>query len=219
MLTVSFLLATFAVVPRVEWDTAPPSAAMLANFHTRKLGKTSFIVVHHSDFEEPPGPAGINEYHRTVSHFVDIGYHFVVDKDGVVYEGRALFKAGAHAGITKEQRRDSRKDPDYNSIGIVVDGRFTDAAPPQVQLDALIATVRMLRERFGVPAHQVIGHRDVRTALIEDRGLTYVGAGTTCPGDGLWPFLPMVRLLSEPPPKPAPAKAKTKTKAPQAKTP
>ncbi|MDP2344491.1 MAG: peptidoglycan recognition family protein [Deltaproteobacteria bacterium] len=196
MLSLLASIAALTIVPRAEWDPSPPSSSSLPR---RVLSSSSFVVVHHSDFTDQPGPLAIKDYHLRVSGFSDIGYHFVVDKDGVVYEGRALDRVGAHAGVSKEQHKNASLDPDTNSIGVVVDGNFQEDAPPRAQLDALFAVVQMLRVRFRIPGGQVVGHRDVKVRLVEDHGLTFAGHETVCPGEGLWRVLPLVRLFSEPP--------------------
>lgn len=190
------VLAGVDVVARADWDPAPVRQSA---FRHRTLSAASTIVVHHSDFFEPPGPLGIKDYHLQVSGFSDIGYHFVIAPSGVVYEGRALDRVGAHAGVVFEQRRAPRKDPDTQAIGIVLDGNFDHDAPPLAQLQALVDVVTALRARYGIPAEQVIGHRDVRSVLVEQRGLTAVGPPTVCPGEVLWQILPTVRRLSTPP--------------------
>jgi N-acetyl-anhydromuramyl-L-alanine amidase AmpD len=195
MLSLLLSIAALTIVPRADWDPSPPS---LSSMPQRTLSSSSFVVVHHSDFSDQPGPTAIKDYHLKVSGFSDIGYHFVVDKDGVVYEGRALDRVGAHAGVSKEQSRDQTLDPDTNAIGVVVDGNFEVEGPHKPQLDALIAVVAMLRARFHIPGGQVVGHRDVKVRLVEDSGLTFAGHETTCPGEGVWRLLPLVRIFSEP---------------------
>lgn len=190
-----FALLLLGIVPRAAWDPAPVPAASLP---ARTLSSSSFIVIHHSDFPDAPGPLAIKTYHLDVSGFSDIAYHYVVDKDGVVYEGRALDRVGAHAGVTKEQRRDRSVDPDVDSIGIVVDGNFVDTAPTPEQLAALVTLVKDLRTRFHIEGGHVIGHRDVKQRLVEDRELTFAGHETECPGDALWRLLAYVRLFSAP---------------------
>ncbi|MCC7110058.1 MAG: N-acetylmuramoyl-L-alanine amidase, partial [Deltaproteobacteria bacterium] len=81
------------VVPRDEWDPAPLVAG--TRYRGRLKDVLTTIVVHHSDFLEPPGPLGIKQYHLEVSGFSDIGYHFVIEPDGTVYEGRPLDRMGA----------------------------------------------------------------------------------------------------------------------------
>lgn len=91
---------------------------------------------------------------------------------------------GAHAGITKEANRDHTKDPDWGSLGIVLDGYFHVSEPPPAQLAALDALIANLRTRFPKVV-RVIGHREVR-AWVEGRGLHPVGEPKDCPGEGLF---------------------------------
>jgi hypothetical protein len=84
----------------------PDSAAQLQ--HARLRGRPSqklytHVVVHHSDFAPPPGPAEILAYHPYEAGFADIGYHFVVAHDGTIYEGGDLRFTGAHAGVSRER--------------------------------------------------------------------------------------------------------------------
>lgn len=170
------------IVPRKEWDPSPRARGF--RYAGRLKDAYTTIVIHHSDFQEPPGPLGIKDYHLQVSGFSDIGYHFVISPDGTIYEGRPLDRMGAHAGITREAKSDPRKDPDWGSLGIVLDGLFTVDAPPPEQLAALDALLASLRKRFPKVV-RVIGHREVR-AWAESRGLHPIGELKDCPGDGLF---------------------------------
>jgi hypothetical protein len=185
------------VVPRADWDSDADDVRPLRR-RARPLSTSSFIVVHHSDFADAPGPATILDYHRGPAGFADIGYHFVVARDGTVYEGRAIDVVGAHAGISRQQRYDKSKDPDDDAIGVVLDGSFEDATPSAHQLTSALRLIRNLRARYGVPGRQVIGHRDVKEKIVEAQGLTFAGTTTVCPGDALANLLPAIRLWSAP---------------------
>ena len=175
------------VVPRDEWDPAPLVAG--TRYRGRLKDVLTTIVVHHSDFLEPPGPLGIKQYHLEVSGFADIGYHFVIEPDGTVYEGRPLDRMGAHAGVTREAARgDKAKDPDWGAIGIVLDGYFGEELPPEPQREALLQLIDELRARFP-RIERVIGHREVRRELVVARKLSAVGEPTVCPGDALFLWL------------------------------
>ena len=57
------------------------------------------LVIHHSAFYKADGLATLSEIqrlHREDRGWADVGYHFLVDKDGTIYEGRALTVRGAH---------------------------------------------------------------------------------------------------------------------------
>lgn len=176
----------FTVVPRSVWD---PMEARRSSMHAYAgdLHKTfTHVVVHHSDFAPPPGPAAILSYHLYEAGFADIGYHFVVAHDGTIYEGRDLRFMGAHAGVSQEQRGGGpTKDPDFGAIGVVLDGNFVFAPPPDVQRVAALELVDDLRRRFAIPVDHVIGHREVKRHLVEDRGHALRSTPTDCPGDQL----------------------------------
>ena len=63
------------------------------------------LTLHHTS--EHPGMRGLNDreviakiakYHRDVLGWADIGYHYLIGKDGKIYQGRSLLAQGAHAG-------------------------------------------------------------------------------------------------------------------------
>lgn len=177
------------IVPRATWDPSPRTNGVRYP-NPRKLADVyRTIVVHHSDFTDAPGPLVIKSYHLEVSHFADIGYHFVIATDGTVYEARSLERMGAHAGATREatRGRGHSKDPDWGSIGIVLDGFFHEQLPPPAQRAALALLVNDLRKRFP-NIDRVLGHREVRAGVLA-RGLTPLGEPTVCPGDRLFRWL------------------------------
>jgi len=83
----------------------------------------------------------------------DIGYHFVIELDGSLCDGRPVEFSGAHA-----------KGHNSNSIGVCyVGGTDEDGEPKdtrtQEQKEALLDLLKQLKEDY--PSAQIIGHRDV----------------------------------------------------------
>ena len=83
----------------------------------------------------------------------DIGYHFVVELDGTVNDGRPLEISGAHA-----------KGHNSNSIGICYVGGLDESGEPKdtrtpEQEKALVELLENLKDQY--PEAQIIGHRDV----------------------------------------------------------
>ncbi|WP_082608474.1 N-acetylmuramoyl-L-alanine amidase [Oerskovia sp. Root918] len=140
-------------------------------------------IVHHTAGTNNYGPGdvpaiirGIYAYHSQTRGWGDIGYNFLVDKFGRVWEGRAggveLETIGAHT-------------TSYNSqtFGVSVLGNYQEAT---VSNEAVTAVVRILAWKMsllGIDAGgtmsvngkvlpTIIGHRDV--------------AATSCPGQSLW---------------------------------
>jgi len=143
------------------------------------------VILHHTVTQNrPPDPAAairsIYYYHAVTLGWGDIGYNFLVDWEGRVYEGR-YGGGGVVGGHALQYNR--------GSIGIAVLGNFQDTPVPQAALDAI---VRLIRERAGnvdpggwsffvdrdnVP--NIAGHRDVLS--------------TECPGSAFYARLPEIR--------------------------
>jgi N-acetylmuramoyl-L-alanine amidase len=92
----------------------------------------------------------------------DIGYHYVIDRGGRVWEGRDLKWQGAHV-----------KDHNEGNIGICCLGNFDEQSPSDAQLDAVERMVSCLMERHRVPVNRVRSHQE------------WQGARTACPGRSL----------------------------------
>jgi hypothetical protein len=124
------------------------------------------IAVHHSA-DGSRSPRDIQNIHFSQQRFADIGYHFVIDQAGVIWEGRPINVRGANV---------SRHNT--GTIGICLLGNFETQAPQAAQLDTLRALSAALRDVFGVVAFA--GHRD------------FPDQGTVCPGDQLALALPEI---------------------------
>src|SRR5207249_8280164 len=103
-----------------------------------------FAVVHHTaglnDYTQAEAPAvvrAIELYHVKANGWNDIGYNFLVDRFGTVYEGRYggtdRNVIGAHAlGFNR------------GSVGVAVLGTYIDTAPPLGATDALARLLALL---------------------------------------------------------------------------
>ena len=74
----------------------------------------------------------------------DIGYHFVITKDGAVHKGRPIERKGAH-----EPKMNA------NSIGVCFTGdkKFTDR-----QYKSSAALIKTLMDEYGIKIEAVHGH-------------------------------------------------------------
>ena len=116
------------------------------------------ITVHHSgDAEDALGSAEkhLREFERMHQNkgWACIGYHFVIARDGEVYEARPLKYQGAH----------STGDNNNGNIGICLLGNFDNRPIPATQRQALQSVVDRLRKQYGVKRTNVFGHRDFKT--------------------------------------------------------
>lgn len=98
------------------------------------MRKISRIVVHCSDTESG-NVDSIRRYHVSHNGWNDVGYHFVITRDGTIEPGRPLSKAGAHVS-----------GANYDSIGICLIGK-NDFKPHQ--FEALRDLVAALKAQFG----------------------------------------------------------------------
>jgi peptidoglycan hydrolase-like amidase len=156
-----------------------------ANQTTRKF------IVHHTGevTDETRDPMelmrAIYYYHTITRGWGDIGYHYVIDKQGNIYEGRAggAEMVGAHTALHN-----------VGSIGISLMGNFEYEQPTPNQLKVLTLVLADHANRFkvdpsarsfwlGTNSFNVSGHRDV----------TREGYGTACPGRNLHALLPDIR--------------------------
>lgn len=103
-----------------------------------KRKETNRIVYHHS-FANKSDAATIRKWHlmRKDQGYEDIGYHFVILRDGIVENGRSLNLVGAHA-----------KGKNIDSIGICLEGDFFKYEPSVKQLGACQALYKYLCSRY-----------------------------------------------------------------------
>jgi len=109
----------------------------------------------------------------------DIGYNFVIDRCGNIYEGRSLSYVPSHSGATVEAiaQNDLTKDPDYGSIGIaLISHSDEDLASEQVDAVKLLIIYYMSIYKID----KIITHAEVKPQL-EDGSL--LGTKLTPKGD------------------------------------
>lgn len=90
----------------------------------------------------------------------DIGYHFVVDRAGRVWEARPLKYQGAHV-----------KNQNERNIGILCLGNFEEQIPSRDQVRGLELLVVDLRTRYRIPTARVRTHRELSSTLCPGRHL------------------------------------------------
>ena len=142
---------------------------------SKQLGRSvEWIVLHHSASDFDATIADIERWHRERG-FDDIGYHWVIDRDGLIWEGRSEQIIGAHArGLNAE------------SLGVCCIGNFETSEPTPPMVEALIRLLVSIAYRYQVSSQKIIGHQDVCNLRSE-------ATPTECPGKQLAQLLPMIR--------------------------
>ena len=131
----------------------------------------SHITIHHQGEHYPPArdPAeylrALQGWSRRDKAWIDIPYHYVIDMQGTIHEGRDI----AYAGDTNTQY-----DPAGHAL-IEVVGNMEEVEPNAAQLEAVVRLSTWLAAKYTVPPERILGHRD--------------HAETLCPGKNLYRYL------------------------------
>jgi len=159
------------LVSRAAWGATPPKTTEL----TRHRGAYSWITVHHSAL--PGGDGSLSQSIEAVKriqrdHVVnrgygDIGYHYLIDAAGRVFEGRSMDWQGAHSGTAASGRNNNPKN-----VGICLLGDFEVTSPSAAALATLDRMVAELRGYYRLPASAVKPHSYWKDTLCPGRNMT-----------------------------------------------
>jgi hypothetical protein len=186
------------IVSRDGWngDRCPPRDAPT-------YSEVNMAFVHHTvnlnDYSRSEAKAvvlGICRFHRNDRGWDDIGYNFLVDKYGTIYEGRA-------GGIDQPVMGAQAQGFNAQSTGIANIGTFEDVPQSPEAIESMAKLIRWKLPLHGVPTsgrvtltsaggasnrypagrqvrfNRISGHRD--------------GNQTSCPGGALYAQLPELR--------------------------
>ena len=102
----------------------------------------------------------IRKFHTGKNGWGDIGYHYIVDRAGRVWEGRPIQYQGAHV-----------KNNNEHNLGILVLGNFDKQRPTDAQMKSLYNTAAALSKHYRIKKASVRSHKEINT--------------TACPGKNL----------------------------------
>ena len=177
-----------AIHTRAQWGADESKMTWAPSY-----GKVSVGFVHHTDGSNNYAAGdvagivrGIYAYHAVSLGWGDIGYNFLVDRFGGIWEGRA-------GGMDKPVIGGQVYNYNAVSTGVSGIGDFTSAAVPQAMTDAFKRVLGWRLSVAGIPAtgaspvqapggahiQRISGHRDV--------------GGTACPGNSLYARLGEIR--------------------------
>ncbi len=144
-------------IPRSSWATGAPIPTRMD-----PLTGVYRITLHHDGMtpftstSQGDAAARIDTIRRAHQSkgWGDVGYHFVVDPAGRVWEGRLLQFQGAHV-----------KDQNPGNIGIVCLGNFELQTPSPAQISAMRDFVCRVQGAYRIPNSRVQTHRELAATL------------------------------------------------------
>ena len=161
------------ILARDRWKARP------CRSNVDPMRRITRITVHHTSdavhVTSYPASAdrmrAYQRFHQDNRGWADIGYHYVLDREGRIWEGREIRYQGAHAGNAVKNR---------GNIGISLMGNYNDqSVTPQIG-SALVALLEVLCERYGLdPGRDIYTHRELHS--------------TNCPGTKLQAFVDAYR--------------------------
>ncbi|MFG0251720.1 MAG: peptidoglycan recognition family protein, partial [Phycisphaerales bacterium JB038] len=149
------LASLLGALPRSRWATAAPIPSRM-----NSLGQANIehITVHHEGSSAVYFD-GMSQVQRRLDSvrrghlsraWGDIGYHFIIDRAGRVWEGRPLQYQGAHV-----------KNHNYHNLGVMALGNFDEQSPTQAQLDRLVRVIKIARATCNVPMSRLHTHQEL----------------------------------------------------------
>ncbi|HEX2839073.1 MAG TPA: peptidoglycan recognition family protein [Phycisphaerales bacterium] len=161
------------ILPRTAWTRGQPRWQ-----YSKPMKGVTRITVHH-DANNAIGLTGtsaithrlnsIRESHlRRGNTWVDIGYHYIIDPEGRVWEGRPIGIEGAHVASTND-----------HNLGVMLLGNFEQHRPTSSQLTVLDRFLAEQMHRHNVPIGRVYTHQELKP--------------TECPGRNLQGYMRQTR--------------------------
>lgn len=131
-----------------------------------------YITIHHGG-EIFPDDKNTQEYlknlqtwSRNSKNWIDVPYHYIVDRHGKIYEGRPL----KYRGDTN-----TTYDPTGHAL-IVLLGNFEEQELKEEQIESLKTVTAYLAKQESVPAKKIKTHKDYADTLCPGKKLsTYLG--------------------------------------------
>ena len=176
------------IVTRRQWgaDNSLGDACFSPRFGTT----FKMVFVHHTvnsnDYTRAESAAivrGIYAYHTQSRGWCDIGYNFLVDRYGTIYEGRA-------GGIRKSVRGAHAGDYNVDTTGVSLIGSFETTTPTRAMKGGLVSLIAW---RLGTAYRGAYGG-----AMVEGKHFGRIAGhrdamSTACPGQRVYDWLPRLR--------------------------
>lgn len=178
------------IISRAEWGSPEPNNA--PDWEPEYASLTRAIIHHTATTETPNSYAAVRaiwQHHRYNNGWGDIGYNYIVDSVGNVFQGRYFDQTYAKANKV-DVIGGHASGNNVGTTGIASIGNFQSAQPPAAMVHAIGRIIGYKLAPYSVadplglgPNGQVlVGHRDV--------------LNTACPGNNLHIKLPEIRWVA-----------------------
>jgi hypothetical protein len=210
---------------RADWGADESISGWSKNGDTQSFAPTQVMTVHHTAGSNDPNQdyaatvRAIYSYHVQSNGWSDIGYQYLIDGHGTVYEGRSsghtnkscLYDGGdgsdfAH-DLTTDEVVTGAHVSSYNTgnIGISLMGCYElgsssctgNTTPPATQVDGLEAELALLAKRHNLDPEGTVHYVNSVNGVTKDvstiSGHRDYDSTTECPGGNLYSQLPAIR--------------------------
>ncbi len=157
--------AAIYAISRTRWGAEAPRTAKM-----NAMNGVNRLTVHHEGNPEPnydntPGEVvcslrKIQNTHFRTLNAGDIAYHFVIDRQGVVWQGRDLRWQGAHT-----------KGNNEHNVGVMCLGNFNIQQPTSAQVNTLQQLCQSLLISYQISPRSMYGHQELRSTACPGRNL------------------------------------------------
>lgn len=169
--------STVTVNPRSAWTTASPITSRAEPNY-----RISRITVHHDGMNAFTSASADSAAKRIEairrSHvgngWADIGYHYVIDPAGRVWEGRPVSLQGAHVRNNNEE-----------NLGIMCLGNYNNQSFTRAQSATLVALIHDQMARYSVNASRLYTHQELVATACPGRSLQAEMVRLRTPGGAL----------------------------------
>lgn len=157
------------ILPRSQWTNEGPVI-----FDIYPMTNIHRITIHHTampDDEIQHKSSTILKLqkilylHKHQNNWADIGYHYIIDQSGRIWEGRNIKHQGAHA----------QGKNNIGNIGIVLIGNFEIYRPTEEQKKSLFEFVDYLQKKHNIKSNNIYPHEHF--------------TGTKCPGKNMMKYV------------------------------
>jgi hypothetical protein len=167
-----------ADIPLAAYSRSVWHANLPVRSRMNPMGYVNRITLHHDGSPQGNYDTSVSQVattlrriqseHRKRMQAGDIGYHYIVDRSGNIWEGRNPAFQGAHV-----------KDKNPHNLGVMMLGNFEKQRPTTAQLNSLQNLCHTLVKGYNIQPNNIYAHREL--------------ASTCCPGRIMLPYVTQIR--------------------------